>query len=108
MAQTTAHHHEADRSRMVFLWLWFLMLSFWPRLFILGFWIFGDNLDRAYSSWVIPVAGFLIAPSTTILYAWMYVADSNGVHGAEWLLVAFGVLLDLWMWGCWQRLRSGE
>lgn len=109
MAHTTTHHpHEVDRTRQVFLWLWFVMLSFWPRLFILGFWIFGDHLDRAYGTWVVPALGFVIAPSTTILYAWMWVAVSDGVHGAEWLVVAGGVLLDVWMWGAWQHLRDGE
>jgi hypothetical protein len=108
MNQLTAHK-TTEPARPVFLLLWFLMLSFWPRLFILGFWIFGDSLGDAFSTWVIPAAGFLIAPSTTILYAWMYAAGpGGGVSGAEWLVVALGVLFDLWMWGALQRLRSGE
>jgi hypothetical protein len=106
MSHETASHDVG--ARQIGLWLWFLMLSFWPRLFILGFWIFGHSLGDAFSTWVIPAAGFIIAPSTTITYAWMYAADSNGVHGAEWIVVGIGVVFDLWMWGAWQRLRAGS
>ena len=30
-----------------------------PRLWILGFWIFSYGLDEAFSSWLIPAAGFI-------------------------------------------------
>lgn len=91
----------------VWTWLWFLSLSFWPRLFILGFWIFGSQLGDAYRSWVIPAIGFLIAPSTTLAYALMWGLSSDRVYGWEWIVVGVGVLLDLWMWGAGQRLRQG-
>jgi hypothetical protein len=101
----TPHTHDAQ-PRSVGLLVWFLTLSFWPRLFLLGFWIFSTGLGDAYNSWIVPAIGFLIAPSTTFSYALMWVGWTDGVHGAEWIVVAVGVLLDLWMWGSLQRLMT--
>jgi len=76
----------------------FLLLGFAsvPRLFILGFWIFSSGLGDAFTNWIIPAAGFFIAPWTTLLYAWMWAISSDAVHGWEWLAVVIGLLLDLW------------
>jgi hypothetical protein len=95
-------------ARQGFLWLWFLTLAVWPRVCILAFWIFGVLLGDTYDHWIVPVIGFVIAPSTTLAYALMWGLSSHGVHGWEWVFVAFGVLLDLWMWGAWQRIRAGD
>ena len=67
---------------------------FWPRLFILGFWIFSKQLGDAFSSWVIPAVGFFILPWTTIGYALMWGLSSDKVSGWEWIVVAVCVLLD--------------
>jgi hypothetical protein len=75
-----------------------------PRLWILGFWIFGGQLGDAFGSWIIPAAGFILAPWTTLLYAWMWAISSNAVIGWEWLPVAFGALLDLTFLGILGRL----
>jgi len=71
---------------------------FWPRLFILGFWIFSKDLGEAFSSWVIPALGFVIAPWTTVAYAFMWAITSHSVNGAEWVVVGVGVLFDLSTW----------
>ncbi len=68
----------------------------WPRAWIVGYWIFGKQLGDAYDSAVVPAIGFLIAPWTTVLYAWMWAISSSAVTGWEWLVVAVGALLDLW------------
>jgi len=68
---------------------------FWPRLFIIGFWIFSDWLRDAFSSWVIPAVGFVIAPWTTVGYAFMWSISSNEVSGWEWIVVAVCVILDV-------------
>jgi hypothetical protein len=73
-------------------------------MWILGFWIFGGQLGDAYSSWIIPAAGFILAPWTTLLYAWMWAINSNAVTGWEWLPVAVGALLDLWFLAILARL----
>jgi hypothetical protein len=67
-----------------------------PRVWIIAFWIFGGQLGDAYSSWIIPAVGFVVAPWTTLLYAWMWAISSNSVNGWEWIPVAVGALLDLW------------
>ena len=67
---------------------------FWPRLGLLALWFFGSQLGDAYSSWVIPVIGFLILPWTTLGYAMMWGISSNTVSGWEWIVVAVCVLLD--------------
>jgi len=83
--------------------LLFVFASF-PRLFILAFWIFGSELGDAFGSWIIPAVGFIVAPWTTLLYAWMWAISSNAVTGWEWLPVAIGALLDLWFLAILARL----
>ena len=79
---------------------WTLLFSslFWPRLFIAGFWVFSKTLGDAFSSWVIPAIGFVVAPWTTVCYAFMWSISSNAVTGWEWIVVALGVVLDLATW----------
>ena len=79
-------------------------LHFWPRLFILGFWIFDEQLGDAFSSWVIPALGFLIAPWTTVAYAFMWGVSSDRVAGVEWLVVGAAVVADLLTWWGGRRL----
>src|SRR6201989_2530598 len=76
-------------------WLIFLLRLFWPRLFILGFWIFSDLLGRAYSTAVIPVVGFFLAPWTTLVYAMCWGRSSDRVFGWEGAVVALAVVLDV-------------
>jgi hypothetical protein len=88
---------EAGTGRVV---LWFILagVAFWPRLWIIGFWIFGSQLGEAFSSWVVPAIGFVFLPWTTLLYAWMWSVGSDGVLGWEWILVGGAVLIDLFFW----------
>jgi hypothetical protein len=76
-------------------WLWFLTASFWPRFFIVGFWIFGGQIGDAFDGWIVPLLGFLLLPGTTLAYALMWGVSSNTVSGVEWLVVAAGFLLDI-------------
>jgi hypothetical protein len=82
-----------------------LFVVSWPRIIILGFWIFSDLLGEAYEGWVIPAVGFLVAPFTTIAYAGMWGVSSDGVFGAEWLVVAVAVLADVGTWALTRALR---
>lgn len=65
-----------------------------PRIALLAWWIFGDKVDAAFSTWIWPLLGLLFLPWTTLMYviAW---GPLNGVSGAGWLLVALGVALDI-------------
>ncbi len=89
-------------------WLFFCSSLLWPRVGILAFWIFSNPplLGRAYDGWVVPVLGFVLLPWTTIAYALMWGLSSDRVAGAEWLVVALALLVDLVTYLGWRRLRS--
>jgi hypothetical protein len=74
-----------------------------PRLALFALWLFGDLLDRAYDSWIIPLIGFFLLPWTTLAYAVMWSLSTNRVSGLEWLVVIGAVLVDL---GAFSRGRS--
>ncbi len=65
-----------------------------PRFALLLWWIFGDKVDAAFSSFFWPFLGLLFLPWTTIAYvlAW---GPINGVTGLGWLVVALGLFLDI-------------
>ena len=65
-----------------------------PRIALLAVWIFGSRVEAAFSSWVWPLLGLLFLPWTTLMYvlAW---GPLYGVSGWGWVLVAFGVFLDI-------------
>jgi hypothetical protein len=69
-----------------------------PRIALLAWWIFGDKVDDAFSTWVWPLLGLVFLPWTTLTYviAW---GPLNGVSGAGWILVALGVGLDIATYG---------
>ena len=51
-----------------------------PRFALLLWWIFGDKVDAAFSSWIWPLLGLLFLPWTTLAYvlAW---GPLHGVSG---------------------------
>jgi hypothetical protein len=65
-----------------------------PRTIMVVLWIFSDYLSQAFGTWVWPLIGFFLLPTTTLGYA---VAENRygGVRGWGLLLVVVGVLLDL-------------
>jgi hypothetical protein len=65
-----------------------------PRIVLALWWIFGDKVDAVWSTWVWPLLGLLLLPWTTLFYVIVWSAV-GGVSGAEWLLVALGVVLDI-------------
>ena len=87
-------------------WGWFLLINLvvLPRLCILGFWWFGSTLGKAFDQSWIPIVGFFVAPWTTVGYAFMWSISSDKVSGAEWIVVALCVGLDLWTYVAGKRL----
>jgi hypothetical protein len=69
-----------------------------PRIVLVGWWLFGDRVDLAFGSWIWPLLGLLFLPWTTLFYVLMW-SVVGGVSGAEWLLVALGVVLDIGTYG---------
>ncbi len=74
-----------------------------PRLALALVWIFTDFVDRAYDSFIVPFLGLLVLPWTTLIYAWMWSIDSDGVHGWEWALVGAALLVDVVFWVAGRR-----
>ena len=65
-----------------------------------------DLIGDAFDSWIVPVLGFFLLPWTTLAYALMWGAGTNGVHGFEWFIVAIAFLFDLGSWTEGRRRRS--
>ena len=70
-----------------------LLSALGPRLAIVLIWIFGDRVDRAFDSAIWPLLGLFALPWTTLMY--ILVWGPGGVDGAEWIVVALGVIIDL-------------
>ena len=76
-----------------------LVLVAWisPRFVMTFLWIFTDRLSNAFDSFVVGLAGFVLMPYTSVLYALTY-SPTDGVSGLGWLVVGLGALLDLGSW----------
>ena len=65
-----------------------------PRFVLAVWWIFGNKVEVAFDSWVVPLLGLIFLPWTTLafLIAW----QPGGING-NWdvLLIALGVGLDI-------------
>lgn len=70
-----------------------------PRLVLFLVWVFDSGyLSAAYDSFWLPFVGWLILPTTTLMYA---IAENEfgGMHGGGALLVILGVLVDVGLLG---------
>lgn len=65
-----------------------------PRTIMVVLWLFSDYLSTAFGTWVWPLLGFFVLPTTTLGYA---VAQNRygGVEGVGLVLVVLGALVDL-------------
>jgi hypothetical protein len=77
-----------------------------PRLALFALWLFSNMLGRAFDDWIVPFLGFFLLPWTTLAYAVMWSAGTNGVEGFEWFLVILAFLFDLGSWAQGRRERS--
>ncbi len=73
--------------------------AFFPRIALLLMWIFTTYVDRAFSNFFIPLVGLIFLPYTTIMYCLVYNPVTHNVVGANWLLVALGLVLDIMSYG---------
>ncbi len=70
-----------------------------PRLIMVLLWLFSDYLSRAFDgSWLLPLLGFFLLPTTTLSYA---IAENSmdGMRGLGLVLVLLGLLVDLGILG---------
>jgi hypothetical protein len=74
-----------------------LLAGFAPRIALGLVWIFTGLVDRAFSSFVVPLLGLILLPYTTLFYvlAWSPV---GGVRGWRWFFVFLGVVFDIGHW----------
>ena len=80
--------------------------AFAPRLVLVLAWIFGSRWDNVWNgNWIAPLLGIIFVPYTTIMY--LLVWSPAGIHGFDWVWLAFGVMLDIMKWSQIVRNRQG-
>jgi hypothetical protein len=65
-----------------------------PRFAIFLLWLFSDRMAIAFNGFFEAFLGFLLLPFTTLFFALVY-APIGGVSGFGWLIVGFGLMLDI-------------
>jgi hypothetical protein len=81
-----------------------VLAGLFPRIALVCLWIFTNEVDRAYDSFIVPLLGLLFLPLTTLVYALAW-SPVDGVEGIEWLWVALAFVLDLSSYGGGARAR---
>lgn len=69
-----------------------------PRFVMVLLWLFSDYLSHAYGTWVWPLLGFFLLPTTTIAYA-IAQNEFGGFRGWGAVIMVLGVLFDLGLLG---------
>jgi hypothetical protein len=74
--------------------LFAIVAAFTPRIALGALWIFTNLVDRAYSTFIVPLLGLIFVPYATLFYvlSWRPVV---GVSGWGWVWVTLGLLFDL-------------
>lgn len=70
-----------------------LVLAF-PRLVLVGLFLFSNYLQRAYHGLLLPLIGLIFVPLTTLAYAWM-VNSGQPIEGINLLILLVTVVVDL-------------
>lgn len=81
-----------------------IFAGFFPRVALVCLWIFTNDVDRAYDSFIVPLLGLIFLPLTTLVYALAW-SPVGGVEGIEWLWVGIALVLDLSAYGGGARAR---
>jgi hypothetical protein len=81
-----------------------IFAGFFPRIALVCLWIFTNDVDRAYDSFIVPLLGLIFLPLTTLVYAVAW-SPVGGVEGIEWLWVGLALVLDLSAYGGGARAR---
>jgi len=87
-----------------------LLILFFPRVVLVGIGLFTHWFGLAFPHWrfLAPLAGFILAPLTTCVYAYI-VAHNNGfsheLSTTQLIIVLVALLIDLSGWGGGFRSR---
>ncbi len=73
--------------------LFLIVVLAFPRLVLVLMFLFSSYLQRAYDGILIPLAGFIFLPLTTIVYAWM-VNSHRPLDGLNLLFIIVAVIID--------------
>ena len=87
--------------------LFLILAGAFPRIGLACLWIFTNEVDQAFGSFVVPLLGLLFLPLTTLVYALAW-TPGVGVTGIDWLWVALAFLLDLGAYGAGERERRAR
>jgi hypothetical protein len=71
----------------------FLIILAFPRVVLVGMFLFTTMLQHAYHGLLLPLLGFIFLPLTTIVYAWM-VTSGYPTSGPYLLILLIAVLID--------------
>ena len=71
-----------------------LLILLFPRIALIGMWLFSNYLERAYTGLLVPLLGFLFLPLTTIVYAWE-INSGMPTEGINLLWLLLAVIIDL-------------
>jgi hypothetical protein len=64
-----------------------------PRLGIIVWWLLDmQRWSSAFSTFILPLLGFIFLPWTTLAYVWVF---QGGIIGFDWLWLILGLLLDI-------------
>jgi hypothetical protein len=83
-----------------------IFAGFFPRVAFVLLWIFTNEVDQAYDSFIVPLLGLIFLPLTALVYALLW-APLGGVEGIDWLWVGLAFVLDLTSYGGGARARRG-
>lgn len=71
-----------------------IIVGLGPRFAVAFWWIFGDRVEAAFDSWIVPLLGLLLFPWTTLAYLLVW-SPVGGTAGVDWLVVALGAVADI-------------
>jgi hypothetical protein len=71
-----------------------IVAGFFPRVALIIVWIATDLVDRAYSTWLIPLLGLFVLPFTTLVYALVWTPVVH-VGNGRWVWVALAFVIEL-------------
>jgi hypothetical protein len=74
-----------------------------PRIAFLLWWFFDPaRIQATFTSWIVPVIGFIFLPWTMLAYV---LVAPGGVSGFEWAILLLGLLFDVGTHGGSARSR---